>query len=254
MVEASVDAWCGKRGLPRNDRRSIMRAVRQGATTTRSSQLECYLEEELKHPVQKGALAVSGRAPDYFGDFAEQVEEFAGRLEKCRGPYTVVRAGYDEIEHKRKPTWKQLYELEIRALDSSGAFVFSYRGVGGAEEAQNTSEVKGYAFSTKDTFYLPGVDPEAEDGVTLFILQEHATFGYDLLVGMQLAKLDDEIKQPNGKSLLRELGVGRRVAAYRSSSRYSWETLGDAAREWVRQESMGAVITFSSKERRNRHR
>jgi hypothetical protein len=252
-VEARLKAWFLAASLDENGQKALLRAVRKGTRTASYQLLERFVREELGHPLKEGSLNLTGAVPDYFGRFGEQVEQFSARLDKCEGRYVVVRAGYDEIEQGQEPTWEQTYVLEIKGLDSTGEFVFTYADAGNNEKTTNCYRLEGYAFSTSDSFYLPALDPEGKAGIALFILQEHPSFGFDLLVGMQLAKLEDEDSQL-GAGSLRELCVGRRIAAFRGSHLATAERLEEEARNWVRQRPMGAVVTLNNRLPRPKHR
>jgi hypothetical protein len=238
----AVMQWCTKAGVQRNPRRSLRRAIDKGRCTESPGLLETFCRDELKAPIRPGIFDVTGHVPDYFGKFGQMTREFSARMELCQGNFEIVRPGSQDIERGKTPDWasdkRQVYDLRIWSPDGRENFAFRYSDREPGKKKHNRSIWVGHAFATNDAFYLIGVDPEQAKNAVMFILQQHPQLGFDLLVGMQLAKILDEDDK-------RQIGVSRRVAAFRDPSRgHQRCRLEQAAREWVAQQPMGAVITY----------
>ncbi|HZF96054.1 MAG TPA: hypothetical protein VEZ20_14425 [Allosphingosinicella sp.] len=192
---------------------------------------------------------VRGRVPEFFGRFAKQNDLSIRHLEKCVGEFEIVRAGWVDIEADRNPDWAapdhQIYDLKVWSPGNGGSFVFRYSDRNPRKEKQNRSRWEGHAFATADAVWLIGVEPREGLDAVLFVLQEHEEFGFDVLIGVQLAKLDDGETLPGHT---RELGVSRRVAAFRQHCRrHPPITLKNAAQSWVEQKPLGAVTPFRTR-------
>jgi hypothetical protein len=202
--------------------------------------------------------------PDHFGHFARRNRKWSGFLMTCVGEYEVYRPGFKYVEAEVVPDWagRQRYSLRITDVLGNGEhFSFRYWDAAATSETQNPLSWEGVALAAEQVVYLLGVDSRCEHDVALFILSLHPTHGADLLVGMQLAQLDDRDERETTPFRTgfpgtgRRLAVSRRIAAVRRGGAVQRDQMESEATNWIDQDprKMGAVVTLHSPSPRRAH-
>lgn len=187
--------------------------------------------------------------PDYLYEFAANNRDAVGMLLQAVAEYDVYRPGFHYVEASERPEWqkRKRYSLNIYPIGSGNQyFGFNYRDEPSTREAVNEIEWQGHALAAQHILYLVGADSRRDVDLVLFMLAPHSKYGFDLLVGMHLAQIDDDDVLHRDTHDRRRLAVSRRVAAVRKGAGPEAHALRGAACNWIDNDlnSMGAVATL----------